>query len=110
MKEITGILEIDHPGLSDEQIREIELAEDKSKVILPCGKSLAAYIAEVEALKEKRRAERDKSLPAVKRIVPKTKHKPKKEKTSEKEDGSQKTEDKTQSTQSTETSVNSEEN
>lgn len=57
-KEIHGILEVDFPGITDEQIRGIELGTLKT---LPGGKKVAKYQAEVEELKQSRlKAEAEK--------------------------------------------------
>lgn len=51
-KEIIGILDIDYPGLSDKQIREIELGNPE-EVKLPGGRTVAEYAALVAQIKEK---------------------------------------------------------
>jgi hypothetical protein len=51
MKNITGILTVDYPKLSDAQIREIELG-DPETVKLPDGKTVAEYAAVVRELKD----------------------------------------------------------
>ncbi len=66
-KPFHGILELDYPKLSDEELRAVQL-ENPETHLLPDGKTVAEYARLVEELKAERLAEIEKSK------APKPKH------------------------------------